>query len=89
MNRLVDAMPKAADALGLSTSNFLILAVCLVVLFIGPWIRIFRRAGFNPGLGFLMFIPIINVLLFLLFAFFEWPIERENRVNSESPLWRA
>lgn len=88
MNRLFDVLYKAVDSLGLSPPYLAILGACLIGIFIGPWVRIFRRAGFHPGLGFLMFIPVINALVFLLFAFFEWPIEKENRRHDESSLFR-
>ncbi len=57
-----------------------VLAVCLSI----PWIRIFRRAGFSPGLGLLMFIPLLNIFVFLVFAYHEWPIERDLRTPDPS-----
>ena len=55
-----------------------LIAVALILLCITvPWVRIFRKAGYNPGVGILMLIPPINIFLFLLFAYHEWPIERE------------
>ncbi len=57
-----------------------ILVVCLSI----PWIRIFKRAGYSPGLGLLMFIPLLNIFLFLVFAYHEWPIEREYRTPDPS-----
>lgn len=59
-------------------------AACLVL----PWFRIFRRAGLSPGLGLFMFIPIVNIVVFLIFAYREWPIERENRTPEESAFSR-
>lgn len=42
------------------------------------WDNIFSKAGYeNHGLrAFLLFIPILNLIIFLQFAFGEWPILR-------------
>lgn len=51
----------------------------LVPLMIAAWWRIFARTGYPGVLGLSMFVPGINVVVFLWFAFMEWPIEREKR----------
>jgi len=45
------------------------------------WDNIFSRAGYSDhGLrAFLLFIPVINFIIFFQFAFGEWPIERQKR----------
>ncbi len=64
-----------------------LIAIALILLCITvPWVRIFRKAGYNPGVGILMLIPPINIFLFLLFAYHEWPIERE-RIHGSSHTW--
>ena len=39
--------------------------------------RVLSRVGWNPALALLIFIPLVNVVLFVAFAMSEWPIERE------------
>lgn len=45
------------------------------------WDTIFHKAGYEDhGLrAFLLFIPIVNLIVFLQFAFGEWPILRRKR----------
>ena len=73
---------------GIPLVYFEILLAGLASILILPWFRIFRRAGLSPGLGILMFIPLINIFVFLMFACREWPIERENRTPDRSALSR-
>ena len=57
----------------------------IIILFILPFVLLFSilpviafwkicsKAGFNGALGFLMLIPIANIILPLYVAFAEWP----------------
>ncbi len=81
-------LPRAFASLGPHSVYISILVGFLVVGLILPWIRIFRRVGLSPGLGLLMFIPVVNLVVFLIFAYREWPIERENRALDISALMR-
>jgi hypothetical protein len=40
---------------------------------------IVQRAGYNPWLSLLMLVPGVNFIVLLVFAFSEWPVQRENR----------
>ncbi|MEW5946498.1 MAG: hypothetical protein AB1742_09890 [bacterium] len=50
----------------------------LICLFVYCWMLIFRKAGFDGWLGVLMAVPLLNALLFLYFAFTEWPVSKES-----------
>jgi hypothetical protein len=41
--------------------------------------RIFARAGFHAALGLLALVPGVNVVLFLILAFYPWPVMKEVR----------
>lgn len=61
---------------------FLPLALIIVVgglalLAMIPWFFIYKKAGFHPAMGCLMFLPIVNLVMMFILAFTEWPIERE------------
>jgi hypothetical protein len=62
---------EALGSLGLGFPElsliFIVLAVCITL----PWFRIFRKAGYSPARGFLMFIPIVNIIVFCKFAYGE------------------
>lgn len=88
LGTILEPLQKTADSLGLSSVNLAIILVCSVIILCGPWVRIFRRVGHSPVLGFLMFIPIVNIIVFLLFAYYEWPIEKDRKLHDESTLMR-
>jgi hypothetical protein len=52
-----------------------ILAIVIVGLVIN-W-QIARKAGYKPAYSLLMFIPFVNFIVILMFAFSRWPIEEE------------
>lgn len=41
--------------------------------------RIASKAGYAGALSLLMLVPLVNLVIVILFAFTEWPIERELR----------
>jgi hypothetical protein len=54
-----------------------IVAVLTVVLWVGFWAAIFRKAGYSGLLGILMVVPVANVIWLIAFAALEWPVHRE------------
>ena len=65
-----------AAALAGSGFVFLFIAVVLVFSVFVYW-RVASKAGYNGALSLLMFIPLVNFVMILIFAFSEWPIERK------------
>jgi hypothetical protein len=65
------------------TAAVFLILLCITV----PWIRIFRKAGYSRAAGLLMFVPPINIFMFLLFAYHDWPIEREREAGTAHS-WR-
>jgi uncharacterized oligopeptide transporter (OPT) family protein len=51
------------------------------VLILSLWINwtIAAKAGYSGALSLLMLIPLVNLIIVLMFAFSEWPIQRELR----------
>lgn len=67
---------------------FIILAVMLfslaiVALYIFIWWNIFKKTGYHPALALLMIVPVANLVLLLVLAFGEWPIQKELRELKE------
>jgi len=56
---------------------FGIISIALFVFAIIIWWRIFSKAGYSGALGLLMFVPIANLVVLLILAFAEWPIQAE------------
>ena len=54
------------------------LLIVLIILFvISLWAQIFHKAGYSRLLVLLMFVPLLNVVTILWFAFAKWPVETE------------
>jgi hypothetical protein len=56
-----------------------LLVVYAVILVVTVWayVRIIRRAGYSAWWILIGLVPLLNVVMFLVFAFKEWPIQRE------------
>jgi hypothetical protein len=62
---------------------FLLTILCFLVLYVYALWRLVSKTG-NPGpLALLFLVPLVNIGMFLFFAFSEWPIERELRALRE------
>ncbi len=46
-------------------------------------IKISEKAGYPFYLGFLILVPIVNIIAILVFAFSDWPIEKLLRIHNE------
>ena len=71
---MITASPSPAETVGLG-----IIGLYLVVLIILLWayVRIIRRAGYSGWWILIGVVPLVNLVMFLVFAFKEWPIQRE------------
>lgn len=56
---------------------FLLFLAGMITLVIFVWGMIFKRAGYSFAMSLLMFIPFVNVIWLLIFAFSRWPIQKE------------
>lgn len=57
-----------------------VLAVLASIILPSSW-RIAAKAGYPPALSLLMLVSPINLVLLVLFATREWPIERKLRLQ--------
>jgi uncharacterized membrane protein len=68
---------QALAALAAMSGIFLIIGLISIALTVLIYYFIFKRTGMNPWLSLLMLVPIANLVMLLILAFSEWPIERE------------
>ena len=54
-----------------------ILALAIWIIFLIGYVKIISKAGYSGWWVLIMFVPIVNVIMFLVFAYKEWPIQRE------------
>jgi len=57
------------------SSFFIFLYVVIALFIMYCYFRIVTKAGFAWEYGILAFIPVINIVWFIIFAFDTWPIE--------------
>ncbi len=60
---------------GLSLWHWTVLLLFSAVWIIPLW-RIVGKAGFPPVLALLALVPVLNLVMFWVFAFVRWPTER-------------
>lgn len=51
----------------------LIVMLVVAVVFLIAWYKIFKKAGYPGWYVILMIIPAVNLVIFLIFAFGQWP----------------
>ncbi len=50
----------------------------IFIIYIVAWWKIFSKAGYSGALSLLLiFIPIANIIVFLILAFGRWPVQKE------------
>jgi len=62
----------------MAEANILVLIGLTILTMLCAW-RLVTKTGHSGVLSFLLFVPIVNVVLCLYFALCEWPIERQLR----------
>ena len=70
------------DLSGLNTTALVvggIVAIAFWVVFLIAYIKIISGAGYSGWWVLIMFVPIVNIIMLLVFAYKEWPIQRELR----------
>jgi hypothetical protein len=71
-----NSMP-GAGALAAFGIGYVIFLLIIVVFAIIIYWRIAMKAGYPGPYSLLMLIPLVNLIIIIMFAFTDWPIERE------------
>jgi len=56
---------------------FIFIALAISILKLLVFCKIYSRAGYPWAMGFLMLIPVVDVIMMLILAFSEWPIQKQ------------
>ena len=59
-----------------SVWQVIVIVLCIVLIVLPFW-RIFTKAGYSGAWSLLMLIPLVNVIVFYVFAFSSWPALKE------------
>jgi heme/copper-type cytochrome/quinol oxidase subunit 2 len=68
---------SAAGAILAASGFVLIVSLAAVIFAIIIYWRIASKAGYNGAMSLLLLIPIVNLIILIMFAFSEWPIQKE------------
>ena len=68
----------------------LVVAVAVWLIVLIAYIRIIQKAGYSGWWILIGLVPVVNVVMFLVFAYARWPVQREldelrARVGGGSP----
>lgn len=55
----------------------IVVAVVVWLVFAIAYIRIIQKAGYSGWWILIGLVPIVNVVMFLVFAYSRWPVQRE------------
>ena len=56
----------------------LVVGIALYVVTLIAYIRILQKAGYSGWWVLIGLVPVVNFVMFLVFAFVRWPVTREN-----------
>jgi len=56
-----------------------VITLAITVLMVVAYCKIFKKTGYHWAFGLLILVPIANVIIPLVLAFIEWPIEKRLR----------
>lgn len=72
---------------GLFLVSVIVLAVFLSLLVMAVKVlitcKIFGKAGYHWALGFLILVPIVNIIIPFYLAFADWPVHKELRASRQ------
>jgi hypothetical protein len=54
------------------------ITVAVWLLFFIAYVRIIQKAGWSGWWILIGLVPVVNVVMFLVFAYSRWPLQREN-----------
>jgi hypothetical protein len=60
----------------LSIWHWLIVFPIALALYLVPAARILKKAGYSGWLSLILFVPLLNLIMYWVFAFVTWPVER-------------
>jgi uncharacterized membrane protein YhaH (DUF805 family) len=68
---------------GLSIFHILVVFAVMVLYFL-PIVKILQKAGYSGWWSLIVLVPLVNVVMFYVFAFADWPALRGSAQTSET-----
>jgi hypothetical protein len=67
---------------------FGIIYLAFLILTIVAWVKIITKAGYSGAWVLIGIVPILNIIMFLVFAFSDWPVLSQARQQGIYPYQR-
>ncbi|MGA3352118.1 MAG: hypothetical protein ABSD85_02900 [Acidimicrobiales bacterium] len=71
-----------------SGGGTVLLVLLSAVIWIVAGFKVLPKVGYSRWLALLMIIPVVNLVMILIFAFSDWPVDKELRNYRQSGLGR-
>ncbi|MET0863655.1 MAG: hypothetical protein ABWZ98_04925 [Nakamurella sp.] len=62
-----------------AVTALIIAGIAIWLVFVIAYIKIISRAGYSGWWVLIILVPVVNIIMLLIFAYKEWPIQRELR----------
>ena len=73
--------PDVAPIIVVVFAIFAILfALIVLIIKVLIFCKIFYKAGYSWALGLLILVPVVNIIMYFVLAFADWPVEKEIRL---------
>ena len=76
-----------ADVIGPDGAVVLVLYLALLILTIVASVKILTKAGYSGWWILIAIVPVVNMIMFFVFAFSEWPVLRRQSAASRDRSW--
>ena len=72
-------LAQADNGAGAALGILFVIYAGIAVVSIVAWVKILNKAGYSGWWILIALVPLVNLVMFLVFAFSDWPIHQEVR----------
>ena len=76
-----------ATSLGAAFGVLVLIYLGVIILTVVAWVKILSKAGYSGWWVLIGIVPLVNVIMFFVFAFSEWPVLRRQSSLPSDPAW--
>jgi uncharacterized membrane protein YhaH (DUF805 family) len=61
----------------------ILIVIAVLVLYFLPIVKILQKAGYSGWWSLIVLVPLVNIIMFYVFAFADWPALRSGAARHE------